>query len=90
MIGHSTHMRKSSANPEKPAARSATPLGRAGSRTSAKMAAAVASVKTPSPTMTGRQPNASAALASGEAPITLPAAPKATNQDVSIAKRAVE
>ena len=54
------------------------------------MALAVRSVTTPSPIITGRQPNASAAVASGEAPTTLPSEPKATSQEVRIASRAVE
>ena len=46
------------------------------------IASATANVITPSPAITGRQPKASTAFASGAAPITLPAVPKATIQDV--------
>ena len=62
----------------------------AGSRTKNAIAAAVATVKTPSAAIAGRQPNTSAASASGAAPITLPAVPKAIVQDASTAKRAGE
>jgi hypothetical protein len=62
----------------------------AGSRTKNAIPAAVATVKMPSATIAGRQPNASAAAASGAAPITLPAVPNAIVQDASTARRAGE
>jgi hypothetical protein len=47
-------------------------------------------VTTPSAAIAGRQPNASAAAASGAAPITFPAVPNAIVQEASTAKRAGE